>query len=101
MKILFVNNVLEVGGIETNLVRLTRELTGRGHEVIVAARTGRLEAAVRAVGGRVELLHVAARPLAMLRDVQRLRRLLDAERPDVVHVFSAASALLAWPVLRR
>jgi glycosyltransferase involved in cell wall biosynthesis len=94
MRILFVTNSLGVGGIETNLVRLTRELTRRGHAVAVAAADGELVPDVRAAGGAVLRLKMTpSRPLALASDVALLARHVRNERPDVVHVFSAASAV--------
>lgn len=86
-------NSLGVGGIETNLVRLSRSLTQRGHEVHVAAATGELAGEVTAAGATFVPLTMRARPRALARDVRVLGRLVRSRRPDVVHVFSAASAV--------
>jgi glycosyltransferase involved in cell wall biosynthesis len=94
MRILFVTNSLGVGGIETNLVRLTRELVARGHTVTVAAHPGELSAAIEKAGGETLPLEMSfRRPAAVIDDVRRLSRVLDRCEPDVVHVFSAGSAV--------
>lgn len=97
MKVLFVTHSLAMGGIETNLVLLTREFTKRGHAIVVAARDGVLSADVVAAGGRFT-------PLGMDRasfraDVRTLRRLVQDERPDVVHFFSAKAGILLWAAM--
>lgn len=93
MRILFVTNSLGVGGIETNLVRLTQALSSRGHEVDVAAAPGELSPEVRSAGGTlVELTMTPSRPSALFSDIRRVAAHVRSSRPDVVHVFSAASA---------
>ena len=52
MRIAFVTNSLTIGGFETNLVRLTRTLTRRGHSITVISAEGQLSAAVAEAGGR-------------------------------------------------
>jgi hypothetical protein len=51
MHILLGTNTLEVGGIETNLVRLTRALTRLGHEVTVVSAGGALSQGLEYAGG--------------------------------------------------
>jgi glycosyltransferase involved in cell wall biosynthesis len=93
MRVLLVTNSLGVGGIETNLVRLTRALTTRGHELHVAAAPGELAPDVITAGGTHTELRMSPRhPAALARDVRRVAALVRTARPDVVHVFSAASA---------
>jgi glycosyltransferase involved in cell wall biosynthesis len=93
VRVLFVTNSLDVGGIEINLVRLTRALTQRGHHVHVAAAPGALSADIAAAGATLTELRMSARqPHQLARDVRRLADLVREARPDVVHVFSAASA---------
>lgn len=95
MRILFGTNTLEVGGIETNLVRLTRALTGLGHEVTVVSAGGALSQALECAGGVNVCLQMDFRsPGRIWHDVRTLDELLLSSRPDVVHVFSASSAIL-------
>lgn len=95
MKILFLTNSLEYGGIETNLVLLTEEFIARGCEVHIAARPGALCDVLAGRGAVVHDLEMRLRrPRALLRDRRRIRRVLRRERPDVVHVFSASAAIL-------
>lgn len=95
MKVLFATHSLAMGGIETNLVLLTRELTERGVEVVVAARDGVLRPEIERAGGRFVPLRVRlGSPRACIADIRELRALLRGERPDVVHSFAASASLL-------
>jgi len=101
MKILFLAKGLNIGGIETNLVLLARELGARGHEVVVASSGGRLLEDVLATGASHVPLRMEPRdPRAVLDDVRTLRRTIAAAPPDIIHVFSHASAVLLWMALR-
>lgn len=101
MHILFGTNTLEVGGIETNLVRLTRALTRLGHEVTVVSAGGALSQALECAGGVNVCLHMDLRsPVRIRQDVGTLHGLLRSHRPDVVHLFSASSAVL-WAIVQR
>lgn len=100
MRVLFLTNQLNVGGIERNIVRLTAGLVGRGHEVVVATSGGVLVEEVVRAGGRHVELEVRPRMASILRDVRRLRRLIRDLRPHVIHVFSASTAILAWLLKR-
>ena len=94
MRLLFVTNSLDVGGIETSICRLTTELTQRGHTVTVASQDGVLTDSVRLAGGGTASLDLKlGSPLRVVRDVLYLRRLI-AREADVVHVFAAKVAIL-------
>ncbi len=99
MNILLLTNLLEIGGIETNLVRLSQELNSRGHVVHVAARAGVLKDQVVSTGAIVhDLILKPTSPSSAIRDVLALRSLLR-DSIDVIHVFSAKAAVLAWIAL--
>lgn len=99
MKILFLTNQMNVGGVETNIVRLTRELTRRGHEVWAGARAGHLSGALEEAGGKHIALHMSTSPVAIVDDVSTLVRFVRKAEPHVVHVFSALTASL-WSLVR-
>lgn len=93
MRILYVCNWVRFGGLETNLVLLTRELTARGHTVLIASDGGELEGALTECGGRhirVPIGRGSEREVP--RSAQRLARIVEEERVDVIHVFSATTA---------
>lgn len=105
MKILFVTNSLEMGGIETNLVRLTKALTQRGCDVLAATGGGSLEAAFSEAGGRHH--RVGLTPHQFPSSVRRIAHVIRDEAPDVIHAFSAPAAVavtssrLLWGRRRR
>lgn len=94
MKIFFATNALPVGGIEKNIVRLTREFSQRGHSVVVVSQGGVLEEDVVLAGGKHVCVEVS--PRVWFRSIRKMRNVLCEERPDIVHVFSASAAILLW-----
>lgn len=99
MKILFLTNHLVVGGIETNIVLLTRSISGRGHQVTVASRGGALVTPFIEAGGKHQEIPLHASPIALLRSAREVAALVARESFDVVHVFSASAAVL-WAITR-
>jgi len=93
--------ILEITNVDFSLrhflLPLMRELRGRGHEVVGACAEGELLAIPRGEGFRVVGLRLARSlsPLAQLRALADLIRLIRAERPDVVHAHMPISGLLA------
>jgi glycosyltransferase involved in cell wall biosynthesis len=98
VKLLLLTTQLDVGGIETNIVRLVRSLTRRGHHCAVGARPGTVSDEVVAAGGSI--VPLGMRPLTLLADVLRLRRHIARAQPDAIHVFSATAAAVTWLALR-
>lgn len=102
MRVLFLTNSLEYGGIETNLMLLTEELVREGDEVHIAAKPGPVRAAVTQGGAIVHDLDMRLRnPLALLRDRRRIKTIIREFRPDVIHVFSASAAILLVGLSKR
>jgi glycosyltransferase involved in cell wall biosynthesis len=86
MKVLHVITGLDVGGAETALCRLLESLPSPEfeHAVVALGSEGMLSARVREARWRLIHLNMTSslpNPLSLV----RLRRLLRAERPDVVH----------------
>jgi glycosyltransferase involved in cell wall biosynthesis len=101
MHIVFATNKLDVGGIEINLVRLTRELIELGHEVTVVSARGKLSGEVEAAGGVTVDVEMNLRSAPVLRrDMRAVAALLQARPADVIQVFSASSAVLISLVRR-
>ncbi|MBI4934157.1 MAG: glycosyltransferase family 4 protein [Actinobacteria bacterium] len=93
MRILLATNWLRIGGIETNIVRLTTVLCRCGHDVTVAAAGGPLVERVRAAGGRFH--EVALDRLGSLdirNAVRRLSAIVRDRQIEIIHAFSASSA---------
>ena len=100
MQVLMVTNSLEMGGIETNLVRLTRALTERGHRITLGVRPGVLTEPAEDAGATIVPLSMKLWSLPDLwRDIHLLRRSV-LTGADVVHVFSASTAVVLWLTFR-
>ncbi|NND75968.1 MAG: glycosyltransferase [Ilumatobacter sp.] len=95
LTILFALDGLNVGGIETNVVRLTQELTARGHSVLAASSGGVLEDQLADAGGtHVRCAFMSLRGLG--RSSRTLARVIRERRPDVIHTMSARAAVAVW-----
>ena len=104
MKVIHLLPALEQGGVETVVCDLVRELgkreEGRGKrlESVVVSRGGRMVGRIEAAGGRHIALDLKSKnPLTYFTRARRLRRILRAERPDLVCVHSRVPAwLFVW-----
>jgi len=94
MKVVQLVPAMEQGGVERGVVEVNRALVEAGFENVVVSAGGRLAAEIEAAGGRHVALDVKSKnPLTFFARAARLRRLLAAERPDVV---TAHSRVPAW-----
>ena len=91
---------LESGGVERSTLEMSAALVAAGHRSLVVSAGGRLLPALRAAGGEHIALDVGRKSLATLRLVGPLRRLLAAERVDIVHARSRLPAWIGWRALR-
>lgn len=92
---------LEIGGAETHIVELTRELLRRGNEVTVASNGGVYEEEIVEAGARhVKVPMHRRNPFLMIRSLFLLWRLIREERPDVVHAHARIPAFLCG-ILKR
>ncbi len=98
MKTLQLVPAMEQGGVERGVVEVNRAIVAEGWENIVVSAGGRLAADIVAAGGRHVTLDVKSKnPLTFFSRAARLRRLLEAERPDVVCAHSRVPAwLFRW-----
>ena len=116
MKVIHLLPALEQGGVETVVCDLVRELgsnvgiwkyenAGNGEnggmgrwESVVVSKGGRLVKTVEAAGGRHIALDLKSKnPLTYFTRAWRLRRILRAEKPDLVCVHSRVPAwLFVW-----
>lgn len=94
MKTLQLVPAMEQGGVERGVVEVNRAIVAEGWENVVVSAGGRLAADIVAAGGRHVTLDVKSKnPLTFFSRAAKLRRLLEAERPDVV---CAHSRVPAW-----
>jgi glycosyltransferase involved in cell wall biosynthesis len=95
LKILYIVN--EDWFFVSHFLGIARAARGAGHEILVATRVAREGAAIRAEGFALHAVDQdrgRASPLRALAAARRLRRLIRAERPDLVHALSTQSTLL-------
>ena len=102
MKILMATMGLDIGGAETHIVELSKELRRQGHEVVIVSNGGVYVPEAEAAGIR----HYAA-PLhrrgagAMRRGIRVLGQVIAQEKPDVVHAHARIPAFLCGLLRRR
>ena len=95
MKILMALMSLEIGGAETHVVELVKELHRRGHTVIIASNGGPYTTALQEPGIRhVQIPMHHRSPGDMLRSLRLLRKLIRQEQPDLVHAHARIPAFL-------
>ena len=94
MKIMLVTNAMPMGGIEKNIIRLTKEYSARRHSVVVVSGGGVLEDEVFLAGGKH--ISVETSPRSWHRSVKIMNAIICKQCPDIIHVFSASAAILLW-----
>ena len=96
MKVAHLLPALEQGGVESVVCDLVREL-GKMESVVIS-KGGRMVGRIEASGGRHIALDLKSKnPLTYFTRARRLRRILLAERPDLVCVHSRVPAwLFVW-----
>ena len=86
---------LEIGGAETHVVELSKELKRQGFDLAVISNGGVYVQELEAAGIRHYQAPMHRRsPLLMLRSLMILRRVIRRERPDVVHAHARIPAFL-------
>lgn len=95
MKILMTLMGLEIGGAETHVVELVKELHRLGHTVIVASNGGVYAAVLEEMGIRhVQIPMHSRSPVHMARSLSLLKKLIRQEQPDLVHAHARIPAFL-------
>lgn len=86
---------LEIGGAETHIVELSKELHRRGYDVVVVSNGGVYERELTDAGVRCYHAPMHRRsPIPMLKSLIALRKIIRAERPDVVHAHARIPGFL-------
>lgn len=94
-KILMVTMGLDIGGAETHIVELSKQLRSMGYEVAVVSNGGVYVPEIAAAGIRHYSAPLHRRSLgAMLRARAILKDVIRRERPDVVHAHARIPAFL-------
>ncbi len=93
MKAIQLVPAMQEGGVEHYAVLLNRILTNAGWDNVTISKGGRLVADLERVGGRHITLDLKSKnPLTYFARAAKLRRILAAEKPDVVCVHSRVPA---------
>ncbi len=101
MKVLQILPELNAGGVERVAMVLSDYLVANGHESIVVSNGGRLVATLEKSGARHVTLPVHRKNLGLLFQVRPLRRILEHERPDILHLHSRVPGWIAWLAWRK
>ena len=95
-KILMITMGLGIGGAETHIVELSKELHRRGYDVIVASNGGIYAEEIRKYGIRHEEMPMNSRnAAAMFKSYRLLKKLILQEKPDLVHAHARIPAFIA------
>ncbi len=102
MKILMTLMGLDLGGAETHVVELAKELTRRGHEVVIASSGGVYVRELEGVGIRHVTIPMNRRSAGrMLKSLRLLRQTIRREKPDLVHAHARIPAFLCGILQRQ
>lgn len=101
MKVLQILPELNSGGVERGTLDLAEFLVRNGHEALVVSNGGRQVESLQKMGGRHITMPVHKKSLASLFQVKAFRRLLESERPDILHIRSRIPGWIAWLAWRK
>lgn len=97
MNILYLTASMDMGGVETNIVLLARELAKYEHKLTVASWGGSLVDDLIEAGGEHKPIEARfENKSAFLRDVFTLQKIIYETHPDIIHVFAPSSAFQLW-----
>ena len=95
MKILMATMGLDIGGAETHIVELAKELKHQGHDIVVVSNGGVYVPEITAAGIRHYNAPMHRRNVGdMLRSRRILKDVLLKEKPDLVHAHARIPAFL-------
>ena len=102
MKILMATMGLDIGGAETHIVELAKELKSEGHDIAIVSNGGVYVPEITAAGIRHYTAPLNRRSgLAMLQGRRLLGEAIRRERPDLVHAHARIPAFLCGALCRK
>lgn len=102
MKILMATMGLDIGGAETHIVELAKQLKQQGHDVAIVSNGGVYVPEITAAGIRHYEAPLNRRALGtMIKARGILRRVIEKEDPDVVHAHARIPAFLCGTLHKR
>lgn len=100
-KILMVTMGMDIGGAETHIMELSKELIRRGWDVLIASNGGVYVPEAEACGIRHVCIPLHDRdPRHMMQSYRILKRLIREEKPDLVHAHARIPAFITGLVRR-
>lgn len=96
MKVLQILPELNSGGVERGALELASYLVEMGHEALVVSNGGRLVEALEKSGARHIAMPVHRKSLSSLFQVKAFRKLLEKEKPDILHIRSRVPGWIAY-----
>ena len=102
MKILIATMALDIGGAETHIVELCRELCRRGHEITVVSAGGVYESDILAAGAKhIRIPLNRLHPKSLVTSLGALSAVLSADKFDIVHAHARIPAFLCGLLQRK
>lgn len=101
MNVLQILPELNAGGVERGTLEIGRYLVGHGHDALVVSNGGRMVSLLESAGIRHVTMPVHRKGPGALFQIAPMRRLLMAERPDVLHIRSRLPGWIAWLAWRK
>ena len=100
MKVMQLLPELNSGGVERGTLEIARALVAQGHQSVVVSNGGRLVPDLEAEGTLHIQLPIHKKSLSSLFQVFALRKVIEQQRPDIVHVRSRVPAWLTHFALK-
>lgn len=102
MKILMATMGLDIGGAETHIVELSKQLQSQGHEILIASNGGVYVPEITAAGIRHFDVPMHRRDLGyMAKSRSLLKKIIREEQPDIVHAHARIPAFLCGTLHRQ
>lgn len=101
MKVLQILPELNSGGVERGTLEVADFLVRNGHQALVVSNGGRLVDDLKKLGGRHITMPVHRKSLSSLLQVRPLRKMLEREKPDILHIRSRVPGWIAWLAWRK
>lgn len=101
MNVLQILPELNAGGVERVALVMSDYLAAYGHQSVVVSNGGRLVSVLEESGARHITLPVHRKSLGSLFQIRPLRRLLEQEQPDILHLHSRVPGWIAWLAWRK
>ncbi len=100
MKVMQLLPELNSGGVERGTLEIARALVAAGHESLVVSNGGRMVSQLEAEGSTHLTLPIHKKAISSLWQIRPLRKLIQQQQPDIVHVRSRVPAWLTHFALK-